>query len=314
MVRRNKEVLATNHKKIRMSTGDRLFVGVNNALLVIAFVILLYPLIFVISASISDPRMVNSGEVLLWPKGLNLDGYKKIFQYSDIWLGYLNTLFYTVVGTTLNLAVTIPCAYALSRKEMKGRGIMMTFIMITMYFSGGLIPIYMNLKSFGLLNTRIVLLITGLVRAYYIIVSRTFFSSTIPSELYEAAYVDGCGDWRMFLVIILPLSRPILAVMALYYGVGHWNSYFDAMVYLRDRSLYPLQMFLREILIQSKLAASMFNADMSPEDIKALNKQADEANLIKYGVIIVATAPMLILYPWMQRFFEKGIMIGSVKG
>ncbi len=307
-------MLTTNHNKIRMSPGDRVFVNINNALLIVIFALLLYPMVFVISASISDPQMVNAGEVFILPKGLNLDGYKKIYQYSDIWLGYLNTLFYTVFGTALNLAVTIPCAYALSRKEMKGRGVIMTFIMITMYFSGGLIPIYMNLKSFGLLNTRIVLLITGLTRAYYIIVSKTFFSSTIPTELYEAAYVDGCGDWKMFLAIILPLSRPILAVMALYYGVGHWNSYFDAMVYLRDRSLYPLQMFLREILIQSKLAASIFNMDMSPEDIKALNKQADEANLIKYGVIIVATAPMLILYPWMQRFFEKGVMIGSVKG
>lgn len=301
-------------KKKSMSPGDRLFVGVNSVLLVLIFMLILYPLIFVLSASISDPDMVNAGEVILLPKGLNLNGYKKILGYDDIWLGYANTLFYTIAGTVLNLAVTIPCAYAISRKEMKGRNIVMTIIMITMYFSGGLIPIYLNFKSFNLLNTPYVLLIAGCVSAYNVIVSRTFFASSIPKELNEAAYVDGCGDWKTFIAIILPLSKPILAVMALYYGVGHWNNYFDAMVYLRDRSLYPLQMFLREILIQSKLSMSTLAADMSPDAIKELNRQAEEANLIKYGVIIVATAPMLILYPWMQKFFEKGIMIGSVKG
>ena len=291
-----------------------MFVFVNGAVLILLFVLLIYPILFVISASFSAPDMVNAGKVILLPKGFTLDGYRRILQYDEIWLGYANTFFYTFVGTLLNLVFTIPCAYALSRRDLPGRGAIMVVFMFTMYFSGGLIPGYLNIKQLGLLNTRLVLLISGLVSTYNVIVSRTFFASTIPWEMHEAARVDGASDARTFVSIILPLSKPILVVMALYYGVGRWNSYFDAMIYLRDRALYPLQLFLREILIQSQLSKAMLANATDAETALALANQANEANLIKYCVIIVSTVPMLAIYPWLQKFFAKGVMIGSIKG
>lgn len=291
-----------------------MFVFVNGAVLILLFVLLIYPILFVISASFSAPDMVNAGKVILLPKGFTLDGYRRILQYDEIWLGYANTFFYTFVGTLLNLVFTIPCAYALSRRDLPGRGAIMVVFMFTMYFSGGLIPGYLNIKQLGLLNTRLVLLISGLVSTYNVIVSRTFFASTIPWEMHEAARVDGASDARTFVSIILPLSKPILVVMALYYGVGRWNSYFDAMIYLRDRALYPLQLFLREILIQSQLSKAMLANATDAETAMALVNQANEANLIKYCVIIVSTVPMLAIYPWLQKFFAKGVMIGSIKG
>lgn len=301
-------------KKMRMSPGDRAFVIINGLLLVLLFILLIYPILFVISASFSDPDLVNSGKIILLPRGITLDGYKRILQNTELWTGYANTIFYTVAGTLLNLAVTIPCAYALSRRDLPGRGGFMVIFMFTMYFSGGLIPAYLNVKSMGLLNTRAIMLINGLVSTYNVIVSRTFFGSTIPWEMHEAARVDGANDARTFLSIILPLSKPILVVMALYYGVARWNSYFDAMIYLRNRSYFPLQLFLREILIQSQLAKGMMANALDAESALAMANQANEANLIKYCVIIVSTAPMMIIYPWLQKFFAKGVMIGSVKG
>lgn len=294
--------------------SDRVFVVVNSLILAILFMLLIYPILFVLSASVSDPKLVNAGRIILLPKGITFSGYRQLFADSEIWLGYLNTIFYTVVGTVFNLLVTIPCAYAISRRDMPGRNIIMTLFMITMYFSGGLIPAYLNMKEFNLLNTRAILLVDGLVSAYNVIVSRTFFSSTIPWELHEAARVDGASDARTFLQIILPLSKPILVVMALYYGVGHWNSYFNAMIYLKDREIYPLQLFLREILIKSQLSAAMLGNAMDAETALELSKQADNANLIKYGVIVVSTLPMLVVYPFLQKFFAKGVMIGSIKG
>ncbi len=302
--------------KPKTSGADRVFVIINSALLVLIFLVTLYPMVFVLSASFSDPKLVATGKMVLWPIGLRLDGYKYILQYSEIWLGYANTIFYTFVGTLLNLGVTLPCAYALSRHDMRGRSVIMTIFLITMYFSGGLIPGYLNVRDFGLLNTRWVLLITGLVSVYNLIVARTFFSSTIPWDLHEAAFLDGCGDWRVFFRIVLPLSKPIMVVLMLYYGIGHWNSYFNAMIYLRDRNLFPLQVFLREILTQSKFAEqAMMSGDyMSAEEFAELTRQAEMADMMKYCIIVVATAPMLIIYPWLQKFFAKGVMIGSVKG
>ncbi|MBQ2977986.1 MAG: carbohydrate ABC transporter permease [Clostridia bacterium] len=302
--------------KPKTSGADRIFVIINSALLVLIFLVTLYPMVFVLSASFSDPKLVATGKMVLWPIGLRLDGYKYILQYSEIWLGYANTIFYTFVGTLLNLGVTLPCAYALSRHDMRGRSVIMTIFLITMYFSGGLIPGYLNVRDFGLLNTRWVLLITGLVSVYNLIVARTFFSSTIPWDLHEAAFLDGCGDWRVFFRIVLPLSKPIMVVLMLYYGISHWNAYFNAMIYLRDRNLFPLQVFLREILTQSKFAEqAMMSGDyISPEQFAELTRQAEMADMMKYCIIVVATAPMLIIYPWLQKFFAKGVMIGSVKG
>lgn len=301
-------------RRIKMTAGDRVFVAINFTLLALLFVIMLYPMLFVLSASISSPSMVSAGKMILLPVGVNFDGYAQLKDYGEIWLGYANTFFYTVAGTCLNLAVTIPCAYALSRKDLAGRGVIMTFFIITMYFSGGMIPAYLNVRDLGLVNTRWIMLISGLVSVYNLIVSRTFFANTIPWELHEAATLDGCSDFRMFSQIVLPLSKPIIVVLMLYYGVGHWNTYFNAMIYLRDRSLFPLQLFLREILIQSKMVGNALAATVDAEDAAALLRQQDAANQMKYVLIVVSTLPMLVIYPWLQKYFAKGVMIGSVKG
>ena len=302
-------------KSIRMCREDRVFGVINSILLILFSVITLYPLLFVVSASVSDPVAVSAGKMILWPVGLTLRGYQYILQYAEIWTGYANTLFYTFVGTIINLAVTLTCAYGLSRRDVPGNGIVMTLFLITMYIGGGLIPNYMNLRMLGLINTRWVLLLPGAVSTYNLIVSRTFFSSTIPWELHEAAFLDGCSDFKLFTKVVLPLSAPIVVVMALYYGVGHWNSYFGAMIYIKDRALYPLQVFLREILSLSTFAsAAMESGTLSAEEMAAMLQEAETANLVKYGVIVVSTLPMLILYPFLQKLFAKGVMIGAVKG
>ena len=294
---------------------DLIFVCINSFLLILIFCVTVYPLIFVISASVSDPAAVSTGEMVLLPVSPSLEAYQFVLSYQAIWTGYLNTIFYTFLGTLINLAATIPCAYALSRKDCPLKGLIMTLFMITMYFSGGLIPGYLNIVSMGLLNTRLVMLISGAVSAYNLIVARTFFANTIPWELHEAAFLDGCSDFRLLTRIVLPLSSPIIVVLILYYGVGHWNSYFNAMIYLQDRAKYPLQVFLREILTLGKFAdTALASGDYSPEDMAALIKQADQADMIKYAVIIVSTLPMMVIYPWLQKYFAKGVMIGSVKG
>lgn len=303
-------------KHIRLSRGDRVFVTINGILLALFFVIELYPMIYVLSASFSDPLAVGSGEMLLWPVKPSLQGYQYILQYKTIWSGYLNTIFYTVVGTLLNLAVTIPCAYALSRRDFPDKGIFMTLFMFTMYFSGGTIPAYLNYKSFGLLNTRWVLIICGAMSVYNMIVARTFFASSIPWELHEAARIDGASDIRMFFSIVLPLSKAIMAVMVLYYGVGHWNEYFSAMLYLpQAKNLWPLQLVLRDILIKSSFAKdAISDGVMDADQMMELLRQQDTANMMKYCVIVAATVPMLVIYPFLQKYFAKGVMIGSVKG
>lgn len=302
-------------RKLKMSVQDRTFMLCTYLLLSIVFILTLYPMIFVLSASFSDPKMVGAGKLFLWPVGITVEGYKLLLKMRDVWTGYANTFFYTIVGTMLNLIVTIPAAYALSRKDMKGRGFLMGIFVVTMYFSGGLIPGYLNIRSMGLLNTRTVLLISGLVSVYNMIVARTFFANTIPWELHEAAFLDGASDCGVFTKVVLPLSKPILAVMTLYYGVGHWNSYFGAMVYLRDRDKFPLQLILREILIEAQgLAKVMVGEGWEPEVIQVFMKQQEAAEQLKYAVIVVATVPMLIIYPFLEKYFAKGIMIGSIKG
>ena len=301
---------------IRLSRSDRIFVTVNSILLFLIFLITLYPILFVISASFSDPKAVSAGKMVLLPISPSLQAYTFILGYKDIWTGYANTIFYTFAGTALNLVLTLPCAYSLSRRDCPFRGVIMTLFMITMYFGGGLIPGYLNVKDFGLLNTRAIMLISGAVSTYNMIIARTFFGSTIPWELHEAAFLDGCSDFKLLLRIILPLSAPIIVVLTLYYGVAHWNSYFNAMIYLSDRSKFPLQVFLREILTIGKFAEAAFESgvDMTADEAKALMKQVDTANMIKYGVIVASTAPMMAIYPWVQKYFAKGVMIGSVKG
>lgn len=301
---------------IQKTTADKVFLLINKFFLLVIFVVTLYPLVFVISASVSNPEAVSTGKMLLWPVGFTMKGYQYILRYQDVWTGYANTIFYTFGGTFLNLLVTLPCAYALSRRDLEGQGIIMTIFLVTMYFSGGLIPSYLLMKGLHLVNTRAYMLLSGLVSTYNLIVARTFFSNTIPWELHEASFIDGCSDFQVFRSIVLPLSKPIIIVLTLYYGVAHWNSYFNAMVYLNDSGKYPLQVFLREILLQSQWAESaMASGDgFSPEEMEAMLKQASTANMLKYVLIVVSSAPMLVIYPFLQRFFAKGIMIGAVKG
>lgn len=286
-----------------------------NILLISFFIIELYPLVYIVSCSVSDMDAVAAGEIYLFPKGFTLRGYEKVFEYSKIWIGYGNTLLYTVVGTMINLAVTLPCAYALSRKDLIGKKAILFYFMVTMYIGGGLIPNYLNIRSFGLLDTRTVILILGALSIYNMIVARTFFTNSIPYELTEAARIDGCNDFSLFFKIVLPLSKALIVVMILYYGVARWNSYFDAMIYLDSEKLYPLQLFLRKILLLGQLASdTSAGANLTLEEVEALEEMRKAAELIKYCVIIVATLPMLIIYPWIQKYFEKGVMIGSVKG
>ena len=301
---------------IQKTRGDKIFLLCNKTLLLLIFFIILYPLLFVLSASISDPDAVNTGKMLLWPVGFTMQGYQYILRYQDVWTGYANTLFYTFGGTFLNLLVTLPCAYAMSRKDLKGRGAVMIIFMVPMYIGGGLIPSYLLLRALHLVNTRTYMLITGLISTYNMIVARTFFATTIPWELHEAGFIDGCSDFKAFRSIVLPLSKPIIIVLTLYYGVGHWNSYFNAMVFLNDRELYPLQVFLRQILLQSQWAESAMAAggSFSAEEMEALIKQSSTANMLKYVLIVVSSVPMLAIYPFLQRFFAKGVMIGAVKG
>ncbi|CAJ1315200.1 carbohydrate ABC transporter permease [Paenibacillus sp. PK4536] len=299
---------------IKESKTDRLFLICNYLYVAIAFVLVLYPVVYILSASISTPSYVNSGEMWLLPKGITFEGYMRVFENSKIWVGYGNTILYTVVGTLINLLVTLPAAYALSRKDFVGRGFFMGMFLVTMFFSGGLIPTYLIVKQLGLVNSMWALILPGAASVWNIIVARTFFQSTIPIELQEAAHMDGCTNLRLFLKIVVPLSTPIIAVMALFYGVGHWNSYFNALVYLNDQSKYPLQMVLRQILVLQEMSTSAQGAATSGEAAMAMNAKADMAALLKYAVIIVATLPIIAVYPFVQRYFVQGVMIGSVKG
>lgn len=277
-----------------------------------ATLIVLYPLVYIISASISNPADVNSGKMWLFPKGITFEGYRIIFENGAIWKGYLNTVFYTVLGTTINLGVTIPAAYALARKDFAGRNLFMAMFVLTMFFSGGLIPTYLVVKSLGLIDTIWAMVLPNAAAVWNIVIARVFFQSTIPKELEEAAIIDGASNFKMFFKIILPLSMPIIAVMGLFYGVGHWNGYFNALIYLSDKELFPLQLVLREILVLQEMSSQ--NTDVTGSMAEAMHSKQQLAAVIKYGVMIVSTLPIIIVYPFLQRFFVKGVMIGSLKG
>ncbi|UPK45150.1 carbohydrate ABC transporter permease [Paenibacillus pabuli] len=298
---------------VKESRSDKLFLWCNYIYLTIALIIVLYPLLYIISASISDPKFVSSGEMWLLPKGITFEGYARVFENTNIWIGYKNTIIYTVLGTLVNLMVTLPAAYALSRSDFAGRGFFMAMFMVTMFFGGGLVPSYLLVKDLGMVNSIWALILPGAASIWNIIVCRTFFQSTIPKELQEAAHIDGCTNTRLFIRIVLPLSMPIIAVMALFYGVGHWNSYFSAMIYLNDSSKYPLQLFLRQILVLQEMAAQGGGA-IDTSSATAMNSKAEIAALVKYAVIIVSTLPVIAIYPFLQRYFVQGVMIGSVKG
>lgn len=273
----------------------------------VIIMIVLYPLLFVVSASFSDPARVLNGEVWLLPKGVTLEAYTNILDNDKIWIGYRNSILYTVVGTLINIIMTLLAAYPLSRPDLPGRKGLMMIVTLTMFFSGGLIPSYLLVKSLGMVDTMWALIIPGAISTYNLIVMRTYFQSSIPWELQEAAHMDGCSNWRLLISIILPLSKPILAVMVLFYAVGHWNSFFNALIYIRTEDLYPLQLVLREILMISQ-SAGVDGGNVGMEEKILLSES------IKYAVIIVSSLPVLIMYPFVQRHFVKGVMIGSIKG
>ncbi|MEZ2718770.1 carbohydrate ABC transporter permease [Niallia circulans] len=291
----------------RESVRDKVFVVVNYTLLAIISCLMIYPLIYVLSASFSNPARTVLGDIWLFPKELTLDLYVKVFQNEKILIGYRNTIIYTVFGTFINLLFSVMIAYPLSRKDFYGRNMITVFIMITMFFSGGMIPTYLLVKDLGMLDTIWAIVLPGAVSVYNVIIMRTFFQS-IPNELYEAASIDGCGNISFLLKIVMPLSMPIIAVMTLFYGVGHWNAYFDSLIYLNDESKFPLQLFLRQMLIQEDMSG------MSSASDNAISEHLMQIEGLKYAVVIVASLPMLVLYPFLQKYFVKGVMIGSIKG
>lgn len=290
------------------STGDIIFFIISGLLLTCFFLIVLYPCIFVLSASFSSGSAVQAGKVWLFPVDFSLQGYELVFNTSSIWVGFKNSLFYTVVGTAINVSITMVCAYCLSRPDLPGRNGLSLFFAFTMFFAGGLIPNYLLLQKLGMINTRWAILIPGAMTAYNMIVARTFISSNIPRELMEAAQIDGCSDIRYFTDIVLPLSKAVIAVLILFYGVAHWNSYFNALIYLHDRSLFPLTLFLREILAMGEIDPTA----ITDPDLQSMIEQY--AAVIKYALIVVSMVPIMIIYPFVQKHFVKGVMIGSVKG
>lgn len=285
--------------------GDKLFRLIRDVILLLFCVIVLYPVIYVISASFSNPLFVMKNEVVLLPKGFTLIGYEKVFSNPDVWNSYKNTIVYTTVGTALNVILTSTGAFALSRKDFKGRNFWTFYITFTMFFSGGIIPVYLLIKQLNLYDTFWVMILPGVISAWNMIIMRTFFQSNVPMELQEAAIIDGCNDLVIFLKIALPLSMPIIAIMTLFYGVDHWNSFFGAMLYLSDRDKFPLQLILREILLQN---ISSGNVEGPAADQQIVGES------IRYALIIVATVPILLVYPFIQKYFVKGVLVGAIKG
>ncbi|MFV0503830.1 MAG: carbohydrate ABC transporter permease [Lachnospirales bacterium] len=293
---------------IRYSKSDTIYFTISGIILTILLIIVLYPIIYVVSASFSSGDAVSSGKVILFPVDPTLDGYKAVFDNKDILSAYMNTILYTVVGTLVNISMALITAYPLTRKDLKGRGVLTFFFVFTMYFSGGLIPFYILMSDIGLVNTRLAMVIPGALSVYNMIIVRSFISSSIPSTLFEATSIDGCNDTMYFFKMVLPLSKAVIAVVALFSAVTHWNSYFNAMLYLNDRNLVPLQIILREILVINQIDPSMIS---DPE--QAL-QMAKIASVLKYALIVVATVPILCVYPFVQKYFVKGVMIGSIKG
>jgi putative aldouronate transport system permease protein len=295
---------------LKKSPGDIVFTLALGAICVAVLFAVVYPVYFVVIASVSNPSLISTGEVWLWPKGMNLFGYREIFNDERIWTGYRNTLLYSVVGTALNLVVTIPAAYALSRPEFRPRRILMLFFVFTMFFNGGLIPTYLLYRDLGLLDNWLVFVLPPAVNVYNLIIARAFFEHSLPKELFEAAMIDGVSYLQYFARVALPLSKAIVSVIGLYYLVQHWNDFFTGMVFVRDNALQPLQIVLRDILLSNQAFAGGVGASGG----SGTSYDQQYADQIKYGVIVVSSLPVLVLYPFLQRYFEKGVLIGSVKG
>ncbi len=298
----------TARKRIRLSPGEKIFYICAYAFVTLLALLVLYPLIYIVSASFSSASAVSTGRVILWPVEPSIEGYKRVFADSDIWRSYGNTIFYTVVGTTINVSLTLICAYPLARRDLPHKGIFTFLFSFTMMFSGGMIPSYLLMRDLHMLNTRWAVLMPGALAVYQMIVTRTFLQSTIPHEMLEATQVDGCSDTRFFFQFAVPLSKAVIAVIAMQYAIVHWNDYFNAFLYLSKEELYPLQIVLRRILLMSQIAAS----DASDPDLAAA--MVGMSDLLKYALIVVATAPILCVYPFIQKYFVQGVMVGSLKG
>ena len=300
---------------IALTRQDRILNGVLYVLLSLILAAVAYPLFFVAIASISDPVLVNTGKVWIIPRGLTLDGYGRIMQHEALLRGYRNSLAYASLGTLLNLSLTLTASYALSRRDLPGRNGIMLYLTFTMFFSGGLIPTFLLIRDLGLYNSFWIMILPAggsalhlAVSVFNIIIARTFFMNTIPQELLDAAVMDGCSDLRFFRSVVLPLSGAIVAVLMVFYAVGHWNGFFHGLIYLRERERFPLQLILRDILIQNT-----FTEEMEVDDENALAAMM-LAESIKYGMIIVASVPVLLLYPFVQKHYVRGVMIGAIKG
>ena len=294
--------------KVKSGRDDQIFYIVCYAIIIVLTLLVLYPVIFILAASFSSPLALSRGEVWIVPVDFSLEGYETLLMYKSVWLGYRNTILYVVLGTSINVALTMLCAYPMARKGLWGRKIFSILFTIPLIFSGGMIPSYLVVRGLGMIDTIWAMVIPGAMSIYNMIVARTFIQTNIPEELLDAAKIDGCDDVRFFVKIVLPLSKAIIAVLVLWYSVDHWNAYFNAFLYLYDEKLYPLQIFLRDILINST-----FSVDMMVDAEEAANLQYLKL-LLKYALIVVSTGPILTLYPFVQKYFVKGVMIGSVKG
>ncbi|MGC5771940.1 carbohydrate ABC transporter permease [Paenibacillus pabuli] len=289
-------------RRSRITAAEAVFY----AFAILFLIAIIYPIYFIVIASFSDPSAVANGQVWVFPKGFTLEGYKELLRHENIWIGYRNTILYTVVGTLFGLVVNISAAYALSRKDLVGRKFFSLFFIFTMFFSGGLIPTFLTIRDFHLYNTFLVMVLPFSVVVFDMIVARTFFQTSIPGDLWEAAQIDGCGNLRYFVLIVLPLSKAIIAVLGLWIAVGYWNSYFTALIYLKDPNLYPLQLILRNILITNQMQSGMGTGEAAQVALRL-------ANLMRYSVIIIATIPIMCVYPFIQKYFNQGVMIGAVK-
>ncbi|HET6484836.1 MAG TPA: carbohydrate ABC transporter permease [Spirochaetia bacterium] len=292
---------------MRRAREDVIFDTLNYLMVTVFLLLILYPLYFILIASISNPDYVNRGAITFLPRGITFEGYARTFRESNVWRGYRNTLLYTTVGTSINVFLTMTAGYALSRKELAGRSVIMRLIVFTMLFSGGLIPTYLIVKGLGMTNTLWAMVIPNAVSAWNLIIARTYLQQSIPQELLEASLVDGCSYTRFFTAVVVPLSGAIIAVLALLYSVAHWNSFFTGLIYLQDYAKYPLQLILRDILLS-------YSASGAADDAKTLQEMQRVADLMKYALILVASLPVMVLYPFLQRYFVKGVLVGAIKG
>lgn len=291
------------------SRGEKAIDFIIVSIVVLFLVVTLYPLLFVLFASFSDPRKIYGSPLLIWPKGFNVSSYVEVFKNTEIWISFKNSIIYTTVGTFINIVMTTLGAYPLSRDRFYGKNIITFFIVLTMFFSGGLIPLYLVNQQLGLMNTMWALVLPSAISVFNLVIMRTYIQTTFPKELEESAFIDGASEFQLLYKIVLPLSTPIIAVLVLFYGVAHWNSYFEALIYLTDREKYPLQLILREILVQNSMEQMLETAVDAEYAERMIQKQS-----LKYAVVVVSTLPLLILYPMLSKFLEKGIMIGSLKG